>query len=62
VTYTRELKKMVEEALRDVRRDNEYWTELACGQDTEQAEESGRLIGYAEGLREALRLIESEGG
>lgn len=55
----RELRKMLTEARRDVRKDNTYWERLACGQDTEQAEESGRLVGYAEGLEAALKLLES---
>jgi hypothetical protein len=55
----RELRKMLKEARRDVRKDTEYWKRLACGQDTEEAEESGRLIGYAEGLEAALKLLES---
>jgi hypothetical protein len=55
----RELRKMIAEARRDVREDDDYWARLACGQDTEEAEESGRLAGYAEGLEAALKLLES---
>lgn len=54
----RELRRMLREAKRDVRKDEDHWTKLACGQDTEEAEESGHLIGYAEGLEAALRVLE----
>jgi hypothetical protein len=55
----RALKQMLKEARADVRKDNAYWERLACGQDTEEAESSGHLAGYAAGLEAALKLLES---
>lgn len=54
------LAAMIAEARDDVRKDTEHWEELACGQDTEEAEESGRMIGYAEGLEAALKLLKGQ--
>jgi hypothetical protein len=51
---------MIDQARRDVAADDGRWTRLACGQDTEEAEESGRLVGYAEGLEAALKIDDSE--
>lgn len=59
-TYAAQLQEEIESARRDVRTDSDHWEELACGQDTEEAEESGRLIGYQEGLEEALRLYKED--
>lgn len=53
----RALVRMLADAETDVDDDEERWAELATGQDTEEAEESGRLIGRAQGLREALQLL-----
>jgi hypothetical protein len=53
---TSTLRAMIEQARRDVQADNERWANLACGQDSEEAEESGRLVGYLEGLEEALKM------
>jgi hypothetical protein len=53
------LRRMIREARDDVRRDEDYWACLASGQDTEEAEESGRLAGYLEGLEAALEVLES---
>lgn len=52
-----EIEALLVAARKDVREDEERWAELACGQDTEEAEESGRLIGHAEGLQAALDLV-----
>lgn len=52
-----ELTAMLEQARTDMIADDEEWARLACGQDTEEAEESGRLAGYIEGLEAALKLI-----
>ncbi len=55
-----QLQSMIDQARRDVAADDGRWTRLACGQDTEEAEESGRLVGYAEGLEAALKIDDSE--
>lgn len=39
--------------------DYEHWTRLATGQDTEEAEHSGYLSGYEDGLSVALSLFEA---
>ena len=44
----------------EVARDLEYWTELATGQDSEEAEASGALEGRVTGLEEALGFIRGE--
>jgi hypothetical protein len=54
------LRALLEQARAEVSADAVHWEFLACGQDTEEAEESGRLIGYAEGLEAALKLLESQ--
>jgi hypothetical protein len=51
------LQEMLAEARADVRKDEDYWTEEGQGQDTEEAEQSGYLIGYAAGLEAALDLL-----
>lgn len=52
----RQLREEIAAARADVRRDEDYWARLACAQDTEEAEESGRLPGYLDGLERALAL------
>lgn len=52
------LRAMIEEAAAAVAADGAKWAELACGQDTEEAEESGRLGGYVDGLRAALAVVD----
>jgi hypothetical protein len=44
-------------AQKAVQVDNEYWSELRCGQDTEEAEASGTVIGYAEAFEAAVKLV-----
>jgi hypothetical protein len=53
------LRAMLEEARRERDQDEEYWAREMSGQDSEEAEESGRLCGYAEGLADALRLLDA---
>lgn len=60
MNYKERLNEEIASARRDVRADSDHWERLACGQDTEEAEESGRLIGYQEGLELALRLFEAQ--
>lgn len=45
------------EQVRDA--DQEYWEREACGQDSEQAEHSGYLDGFRDGLQAALDCIEN---
>lgn len=37
--------------------DEEYWSELMCGQDTEEAEASGYLGGYRDALEAVGQLL-----
>lgn len=41
--------------------DDEYWTLLACGQDTEEAESSGYLVGYRDALAAVIEAPSSPG-
>lgn len=52
------LTSLLEDARQEMLEDDAHWTREACGQDTEEAEESGRLAGYAEGLEAALKVLE----
>lgn len=56
MSYVDRLQEEIASARRDVRADSDRWERLACGQDTEEAEESGRLIGMQEGLELALQV------
>lgn len=58
LTHIDTLSSMLAEARKDVQKDTDLWARLDCSQDTEEAEESGRLIGYAEGLEAALKLLD----
>lgn len=40
--------------------DDEYWSDLACGQDTEEAEASGYLVGQIAGLLAARAILVGE--
>lgn len=51
------LRAMLQAASDEMIADAERWERLACGQDTEEAEESGRLAGVVEGLEAALRTV-----
>jgi hypothetical protein len=50
----------VNDADRAAEADEQHWTSLGIDQDTEEAEESGRLIGYRQGLERALELARAE--
>lgn len=52
-----QLRAAIAEAEQERDADEAYWTEEAIGQDTEEAEQSGYLIGYAAGLTAALKLL-----
>lgn len=56
----KKLRRELKRARKAVDKDNEYWERLACGQDTEQAENSGELTGYVDGLKFAIDLLEKE--
>lgn len=47
----------IEQAERQRDADDNYWADLMTGQDSEEAEASGYLVGYAAGLRDAARLL-----
>jgi hypothetical protein len=49
---------MAAEAARERDEDEAHWADLACGQDTEEAEESGRLLGRAEALLDVLEMLQ----
>ena len=51
-----ELVKRLAEAEKERDRDIDHWTELACGQDTEEAEASAALEERADVLAEAIRV------
>lgn len=51
------LRDALQTAIDAMTADGERWDRLQCGQDTEQAEESGRLAGYVEGLEAALATL-----
>ena len=51
------LEKLENEADAVADDDTAKWERLACGQDTEQAEASGVLIGQSAGLRAARELL-----
>lgn len=60
-TLVEQLEALLAAARKDVAEDDARWARLACGQDTEEAEESGRLVGHAEGLQAALDLVKAQG-
>lgn len=47
----------IERAERENEADTAYWEDVATGQDSEEAEASGYLVGYAAGLRDAARIL-----
>jgi hypothetical protein len=47
-------------AVRVVAADNEYWAALATGQDTEEAETSGVLVGVVDGIDSVARALADE--
>lgn len=49
----------LDQAIAEITDDHDYWAREACGQDSEEAEESGRLIGFADGLGEALKILDA---
>lgn len=51
------LRAALQTAIDAMAADGEHWDRLQCGQDTEDAEESGRLAGYVEGLEAALATL-----
>lgn len=53
----RVLERYIEKAEAAVEADTAHWTELASGQDSEEAEESGVLAGQVAGLRAALEIM-----
>jgi hypothetical protein len=52
------LRALYDGAAKERDEDNARWTRLACGQDTEESEESGYLAGRAAGLLQAINLLE----
>lgn len=54
------LTQRAEDAAAEADADDEYWSEVATGQDTEEAEASGGLRGYANGLDYAVKLLRGE--
>lgn len=55
-----QLRSAIADAEHERDADDVYWTEEAIGQDTEEAEESGYLVGYAAGLAAALKILAGE--
>ena len=55
-----DLQKLIDQVTDVAEDDDEYWAELACGQDTQEAEASGFLHGQKAGLLAALALIRYE--
>lgn len=53
----RAIKTLRATALDEVIEDSDHWTRLATGQDTEEAEESGRLAGVVDGIDETVGQI-----
>ena len=51
------LERRVVKARLEKDEDERRWANLGCAQDTEEAEESGRLIGFHEGLSWALHVV-----
>lgn len=56
MTFAQRLWNEIQTARADRDRDEAHWAREACGQDTEEAESSGFLMGYAEGLERARTL------
>ncbi len=58
-SYLRNLHMLAAAALDS---DTEYWSALACGQDTEEAEASGALAGQIAGLEAAGYVLRGQIG
>lgn len=54
-----ELRQRRDAAIVEMTEDADHWTREACGQDSQEAEESGALMGRVEALAEAVQLLEA---
>lgn len=62
MTTTQQAKDLLTQAIdatdAAIEADDDYWTRLACGQDTEEAEASGSLAGHLDALRAARKALD----
>lgn len=54
------LERRLADVAAEAEADTEYWELVATGQDTEEAEASGALAGYRDGLEYAVKFLKGE--
>lgn len=57
MTHAQVIGKAIEVVEDAVEADESYWSEIATGQDTEEAEHSGYLVGYRDALSAVHALV-----